>query len=160
MNLHEYQAKNILEDYGVAVQRGKVLFDRNDTKKVADKLVSETNTKWFVVKAQIHAGGRGKGGGVKIAKNRADLDKVELWVQTATVDGDNVTVSSSEADPANVDKLSVHIANDNAVTGTGGVSSTIDSPEDYELIACTTDVTGLKTLIITILPAIIVAIVS
>lgn len=76
MNLHEYQAKNILEDHGVAVQRGKVLFDRNDTKKVADKLVSETNTKWFVVKAQIHAGGRGKGGGVKIAKNRADLDKV------------------------------------------------------------------------------------
>ena len=76
MNLHEYQAKNILEDHGVAVQRGKVLFDRNDTKKVADKLVSETNTKWFVVKAQIHAGGRGKGGGVKIAKNRADLEKV------------------------------------------------------------------------------------
>ena len=76
MNLHEYQAKNILEDHGVAVQRGKVLFDRNDTKKIVDKLVSETNTKWFVVKAQIHAGGRGKGGGVKIAKNRADLDKV------------------------------------------------------------------------------------
>ncbi len=76
MNLHEYQAKNILEEHGVAVQRGKVLFDRNDTKKIVDKLVSETNTKWFVVKAQIHAGGRGKGGGVKIAKNRADLDKV------------------------------------------------------------------------------------
>ena len=54
----------------------KVLFDRNDIKKVADKLVSETNTKCFVVKAQIHAGGRGKGGGVKIAKNRASLDKV------------------------------------------------------------------------------------
>ena len=76
MNLHEYQAKNILEEHGVAIQRGKVLFDRNDTKKVADKLVSETNTKCFVVKAQIHAGGRGKGGGVKIAKNRTDLDKV------------------------------------------------------------------------------------
>ena len=76
MNLHEYQAKNILEEHGVAIQRGKVLFDRNDIKKVADKLVSETNTKCFVVKAQIHAGGRGKGGGVKIAKNRADLDKV------------------------------------------------------------------------------------
>ena len=76
MNLHEYQAKNILEEHGVAIQRGKVLFDRNDIKKVADKLVSETNTKCFVVKAQIHAGGRGKGGGVKIAKNRASLDKV------------------------------------------------------------------------------------
>ena len=76
MNLHEYQAKNILEEHGVAIQRGKVLFDRNDIKKVTDKLVSETNTKCFVVKAQIHAGGRGKGGGVKIAKNRAGLDKV------------------------------------------------------------------------------------
>lgn len=76
MNLHEYQAKTILEEHGVAIQRGKVLFDRNDIKKVADKLVSETNTKCFVVKAQIHAGGRGKGGGVKIAKNRASLDKV------------------------------------------------------------------------------------
>ena len=76
MNLHEYQAKNILEEHGVAIQRGKVLFDRNDIKKVTDKLVSETNTKCFVVKAQIHAGGRGKGGGVKIAKNRTDLDKV------------------------------------------------------------------------------------
>ena len=76
MNLHEYQAKNILEEHGVAIQRGKVLFDRNDIKKVTDKLVSETNTKCFVVKAQIHAGGRGKGGGVKIAKNRTDLNKV------------------------------------------------------------------------------------
>ncbi len=76
MNLHEYQAKNILEEHGVSIQRGKVLFDRNDIKKVTDKLVSETNTKCFVVKAQIHAGGRGKGGGVKIAKNRTDLDKV------------------------------------------------------------------------------------
>ncbi|MBU79200.1 MAG: ADP-forming succinate--CoA ligase subunit beta [Flavobacteriales bacterium] len=76
MNLHEYQAKEILDQHGVAVQRGKVLFDKKNISKVADELVFETGTKWFVVKAQIHAGGRGKGGGVKIAKNRQELDKV------------------------------------------------------------------------------------
>ena len=76
MNLHEYQAKEILEQHGVAIQRGKVLFDKKNTSKVADSLVLETGTEWFVVKAQIHAGGRGKGGGVKIAKNRRELDKV------------------------------------------------------------------------------------
>ena len=76
MNLHEYQAKEILEKHGVAIQRGRVLFDKKNTSKVADSLVLETGTEWFVVKAQIHAGGRGKGGGVKIAKNREELDKV------------------------------------------------------------------------------------
>ena len=76
MNLHEYQAKEILDQHGVAVQRGKVLFDKKNISKLADELVFETGTKWFVVKAQIHAGGRGKGGGVKIAKNRQELDKV------------------------------------------------------------------------------------
>jgi len=65
-----------------------------------------------------------------------DLDEVELWVQTATVDGDNVTVSSEEADPADVDTLSNHIAADGAVTGTGGATDAIDSPEDYALIDC------------------------
>ena len=76
MNLHEYQAKEILKQHGVAIQRGRVLFDKKNTSKVADSLVLETGTEWFVVKAQIHAGGRGKGGGVKIAKNREELDKV------------------------------------------------------------------------------------
>ena len=76
MNLHEYQAKEILEQHGVAIQRGRVLFDKKNTSKVADSLVLETGTEWFVVKAQIHAGGRGKGGGGNIAKNRRELDKV------------------------------------------------------------------------------------
>ena len=58
MNLHEYQGKSILQQYGVAVQRGLVAYNAD-----------ETGTKWWVVKAQIHAGGRGKGGGVKLAKN-------------------------------------------------------------------------------------------
>jgi len=61
MNLHEYQGKSILKSYGVAVQRGVVIDKVEDAKAAAEKLTAETGTKWYVVKAQIHAGGRGKG---------------------------------------------------------------------------------------------------
>jgi len=64
MNIHEYQAKSILAKYGVAVPRGKVA----DTPAEAEAITKEFGTP-VVVKAQIHAGGRGKGGGVKLAKN-------------------------------------------------------------------------------------------
>ena len=76
MNLHEYQGKEILAQHGVNVQRGYVIENIDNTQKIADKLIEETGTKWFVVKAQIHAGGRGKGGGVKIAKNKNELNNV------------------------------------------------------------------------------------
>ena len=76
MNLHEYQGKKILAQHGVNVQRGVVLDDLNDVEKISTKLIEETGTEWFVVKAQIHAGGRGKGGGVKLAKNQKELKEV------------------------------------------------------------------------------------
>ena len=76
MNLHEYQGKKILAQHGVNVQRGVVLDDLNDVEKISTKLIEETGTEWFVVKAQIHAGGRGKGGGVKLAKNQMELKEV------------------------------------------------------------------------------------
>ena len=76
MNLHEYQGKRILAQHGVNIQRGVVLDDLNEIDKVSNKLIEETGTEWFVVKAQIHAGGRGKGGGVKLAKNQKELKKV------------------------------------------------------------------------------------
>ena len=76
MNLHEYQGKKILAQHGVNIQRGVVLDDLNEIDKVSNKLIEETGTKWFVIKAQIHAGGRGKGGGVKLAKNQKELKKV------------------------------------------------------------------------------------
>jgi len=76
MNLHEFQGKKILAEHGVGVQRGYVLSDKKNTLKVADQLIKETGTGWFIVKAQIHAGGRGKGGGVKIAKNIDELEDV------------------------------------------------------------------------------------
>ena len=73
MNLHEYQGKEILAQYGVRVQRGLVANNAEEAVLKAKELTAETGTEWFVVKAQIHAGGRGKGGGVKLAKN---LDQV------------------------------------------------------------------------------------
>ena len=73
MNLHEYQAKELLNTYGVPIQRGYALSDIKDLDYISNKLSTETGTKFFVVKAQIHAGGRGKGGGVKVAKNADEL---------------------------------------------------------------------------------------
>ena len=74
MNIHEYQGKEILASYGVRIQRGIVANSPVEAVAAAKQLTAETGTSWYVVKAQIHAGGRGKGGGVKLAKG---LDKVE-----------------------------------------------------------------------------------
>jgi succinyl-CoA synthetase beta subunit len=73
MNLHEYQAKELLGRYGVPIQRGVLVEKKEDAEAAYSKLQTETGTKWCVVKAQIHAGGRGKGGGVKLAKNVDDV---------------------------------------------------------------------------------------
>ena len=74
MNLHEYQGKEILASFGVAVQNGIVANNSDEAVSAAEKLTADTGTSWHVIKAQIHAGGRGKGGGVKLAKS---LDEVK-----------------------------------------------------------------------------------
>jgi succinyl-CoA synthetase beta subunit len=68
MNLHEYQSKNILKKYGVRIQEGIVAESPQQALDAAKALSIQTGTKWFVIKAQVHAGGRGKGGGIKLAK--------------------------------------------------------------------------------------------
>lgn len=68
MNLHEYQGKQLLKAYNVKVPEGFIITDINDAAEAAEKLRHITGTEKWAVKAQIHAGGRGKGGGVKIAK--------------------------------------------------------------------------------------------
>lgn len=73
MNLHEYQGKEILASFGVGIQRGLVAHTADEAVEAAKQLTETTGTGWHVIKAQIHAGGRGKGGGVKLAKN---LDEV------------------------------------------------------------------------------------
>jgi len=75
MKIHEYQAKTILAKYGVAVPRGEVALTREEAEEAAQKLL-HNGAKGVVVKAQIHAGGRGKGGGVKVAKN---LEEAKMW---------------------------------------------------------------------------------
>jgi len=73
MNLHEYQGKELLSSFGVRIQRGIVAKTPEEAVAAAEQLNADTGTSWWVVKAQIHAGGRGKGGGVKLAKS---LDEV------------------------------------------------------------------------------------
>ena len=70
MNIHEHQAKKILKEYGAPVSNGVVIFSLDEIKKEIKKL----NSKEYVLKAQIHAGGRGKAGGVKLIKNTNELE--------------------------------------------------------------------------------------
>ena len=76
MNLHEYQGKEILNSFGVRIQRGIVASTVEEAVAAAKQLNEETGTSWWVVKAQVHAGGRGKGGGVKLAKSLDDVKNI------------------------------------------------------------------------------------
>jgi len=82
MNLHEYQGKAILKSYGVAIQEGKVVENVSEALAAAEALTKETGTGWYVIKAQIHAGGRGKGkveetgsNGVVLAKGLGEVEE-------------------------------------------------------------------------------------
>jgi succinyl-CoA synthetase beta subunit len=76
MNLHEYQGKALLKQYGVAIQEGIAVDSPDEAVKAAQKLNEDTGTSWWVIKAQIHAGGRGKGGGVKLAKSLEEVRSI------------------------------------------------------------------------------------
>ncbi|MCF8377929.1 MAG: ADP-forming succinate--CoA ligase subunit beta [Bacteroidales bacterium] len=78
MNIHEYQGKSILREFGVSVPVGFVAESPEAAVDVAKKIIAQTGADTFAVKAQIHAGGRGKGGGVKIAKS---LDEVKEYAK-------------------------------------------------------------------------------
>ena len=76
MNLHEYQGKELLNSFGVRIQRGIVADNHKKAVEAAKQLATETGTDWWVIKAQIHAGGRGKGGGVKLAKSLQEVESI------------------------------------------------------------------------------------
>jgi succinyl-CoA synthetase beta subunit len=76
MNLHEYQGKELLNGFGVRIQRGIVATTPEQAVAAAEKLTADTGTGWWVVKAQVHAGGRGKGGGVKLAKSLEEVKSI------------------------------------------------------------------------------------
>src|SRR3954451_6187944 len=75
MKIHEYQAKEILKKYGVPIPKGTPVLSFNEVEAAAKALITETENEFVVVKAQIHAGGRGKGGGVKVVKGPEDAGK-------------------------------------------------------------------------------------
>ena len=69
MNIHEHQAKDLIKKFGAPVSKGVVIFNLNEI----DEKIKQLNSKMYVVKAQIHAGGRGKAGGVKLVKSIDEL---------------------------------------------------------------------------------------
>ena len=72
MNIHEYQAKGLFRSYGLSVLNGGIAFSADEAVNVAKSL----DTKRWVIKAQIHAGGRGKGGGIKIANSLSEVKDI------------------------------------------------------------------------------------
>src|SRR5450631_3968992 len=88
MKIHEYQAKQMFARYGVPIPKGYAAFTVDEAEAQAKKLIAETGSNVVVVKAQIHAGGRGKGGGVKVAKGGAaearDVAQTILGMQLVT----------------------------------------------------------------------------
>src|ERR1700733_3261485 len=84
MKIHEYQAKGILKKYGVAVPRGEMAETREEAEAAARNLF-DAGASGVVIKAQIHAGGRGKGGGVKIAKSVDEAGQIAAKILGMTL---------------------------------------------------------------------------
>ena len=103
MNIHEHQAKEILKEFGAPVSDGIVIFSINEIKKKISKLKS----KEFVLKAQIHAGGRGKSGGVKLIKNISDLEK-----EAKQMMGKNLVTHQTGPEGKQVKRLYIEEASD------------------------------------------------
>jgi len=102
MNIHEYQGKSILKGFGVAIQEGIVAETADQAVAAAKELKTKYNSDWVVIKAQIHAGGRGKGGGVKLAKN---LDEVKEKV--SQIIGMQLITPQTSAEGKKVNKVLV-----------------------------------------------------
>lgn len=85
MNIHEYQAKDILRKFGVSVPKGIVAYSPEEAKQAAEQLFAEQTNPVVVVKAQIHAGGRGKAGGVKVAKSPEEVHEIASQLIGATL---------------------------------------------------------------------------
>ena len=98
MKIHEYQAKEILAQYGVAVPKGEMANTLEEANTVARNLFAE-GASGVVVKAQIHAGGRGKGGGVKVAKTREDAELHGATLSDSLAVGSADVTSTIKAGP-------------------------------------------------------------
>ena len=103
MNIHEHQAKELLKEFGAPVSKGVVIFSLNEI----DEKIKKLNSKEFVLKAQIHAGGRGKGGGIKLVKNIE-----ELKIQAEKMFGMNLITSQTRPEGKEVKRLYIEEASD------------------------------------------------
>ena len=103
MNIHEHQAKAILKEYGAPISNGIVIFSFDKIKTEISKLKGQE----FVVKAQIHAGGRGKAGGVKLVKNKVELEKVAMQMM-----GKNLITHQTGPNGKEVKRLYIEEASD------------------------------------------------
>ena len=103
MNIHEYQAKQLLSKYGAQISQGVAILSKEDI----DRAINETSYNLYVVKAQIHAGGRGKAGGVKLAKTKEDAKKIahEMW-------GINLVTEQTGASGQKVQRLYIESGSD------------------------------------------------
>ncbi|WBL24593.1 ADP-forming succinate--CoA ligase subunit beta [Zunongwangia sp. HGR-M22] len=117
MNIHEYQGKEILSSFGVRTQRGIVAHSAEEAVKAAKELTEQTGTGWHVIKAQVHAGGRGKGGGVKLAKNLKEVEQI-----AGEIIGMNLVTPQTSAEGKKVHQ--VYIAEDVYYPGD-------NEPEEY-----------------------------
>ncbi len=131
MKVHEYQAKDLLAEYGVAVQRGEVAETVEEAVAIAEKMKGEGVGMW-VVKAQIHAGGRGKGGGVKLAKS---VDEVREKAEAIL--GMQLVTPQTGAEGQRVRKVLVTAAEDIAHEYYVGV--TLDRAEKMDVIMASTE---------------------
>ncbi len=131
MKVHEYQAKDILANYGVAVQRGRVAETVAEAVEIAQSMQQE-GVGMFVVKAQIHAGGRGKGGGVKLARS---VDEVREKAEAIL--GMQLVTPQTGADGQKVRKILITAAEDIAHEYYVGV--TLDRAEKMDVIMASTE---------------------
>ena len=107
MKIHEYQGKKILGDFNVPVQDGYIIENLDDAEKTIRQVQEDFNTEDVIVKAQIHAGGRGKGGGVKYASN---LEKAMKY--TKDILGMNLITHQTGPDGKQVNKVYITEAYD------------------------------------------------
>lgn len=107
MNIHEYQAKQILKSYGVTIQEGIVAENPDKAVEAAKELHRETGTSWYVIKAQIHAGGRGKGKVKETGSNGVVLAKSidEVKPKAAAILGGTLVTHQTGADGKRVNKV-------------------------------------------------------
>ena len=96
MNLHEYQSKKLFFDHGIPVLNGEIANSPEEAKKAAEKLQSDI----WVVKAQVHARGRGKAGGVKIAKSISEVEE-----RASEMLGTNLVTKQTDADGLPVNQV-------------------------------------------------------